>query len=279
MTYIKEEHINQDQRNVFSRDEISSLTTFATELADLSKKTYKKLVDSKKTAGQKSDWSLVTEIDRGIEQELTTYIKRRRPNDGILGEEFGITGTLDELVWIIDPIDGTEELVFGLPNFGTIIGLWYKGFPLVGVIDHPEMELRVSAGFGLGCFKNGSQCQKIQVHDFKKAPRMGISPACAFEVTGDQKLFNKLVKAFPNFRSYWTVYSHSLTATGGLHLAVEWNLRSWDIAATEIIITESGGVFKILKGDRTRILDSIFGVAFGDEKWVLMAKELFVTDK
>jgi len=57
--------------------------------------------------------------------------------------------------WIMDPIDGTEDFVQHLPTFGSILALHYCGEPVVGVIDHPVLDMRVSAAFGLGAHYNG----------------------------------------------------------------------------------------------------------------------------
>ena len=68
----------------------------------------------------------------------------------MLGEEYPPTRPESPFQWIMDPIDGTEEFVHGIPTFGTMLALHHRRVPLVGVIDHPALDIRVNAGAASG---------------------------------------------------------------------------------------------------------------------------------
>ena len=111
--------------------------TFAEELAD-------QVRDMLLTASAldpdieiKADASYVTATDKAIEAALREMIAARHPDHGILGEEFESTNVDAEFVWVLDPIDGTAPFVAGIPVFGSLIGLAWKGAPYLGVIEHP----------------------------------------------------------------------------------------------------------------------------------------------
>jgi myo-inositol-1(or 4)-monophosphatase len=78
----------------------------------------------------KADESPVTIADREIETRLRDIVERERPNDGILGEEFGTKPSKSGYTWVIDPIDGTKSFTIARPTFGTLIGLCYEDKPV-----------------------------------------------------------------------------------------------------------------------------------------------------
>ena len=79
----------------------------------------------------------VTEADRAAERVMREILAEHRPDDAILGEEYGAQSGTTGLTWVLDPIDGTAAFVAGIPVYGTLIGLAWQGQPYVGVIDHP----------------------------------------------------------------------------------------------------------------------------------------------
>jgi fructose-1,6-bisphosphatase/inositol monophosphatase family enzyme len=103
----------------------------------------------------KADRSLVTDVDRAVERRLRDLIDGWFPDHGVLGEEYAPSRPESPFQWVMDPLDGTEELVHGIPTYGTMLALFWRGRPLVGVIDHPPLDVRVHAGVGLGAYRNG----------------------------------------------------------------------------------------------------------------------------
>ena len=94
----------------------------------------------------KADASHVTEADLATERAIRTLIEAERPDDGVFGEEYGVTGDSNRQ-WIIDPIDGTANYLKGIPMWTTLIALAVDGVPRVGVasaisVVHIGMPLR-----------------------------------------------------------------------------------------------------------------------------------------
>src|SRR5262249_2433591 len=100
---------------------------------------------------------VVTDVDHAIERRLRDRIERWFPDHGVIGEEYPPTRPASPFQWIIDPIDGTEELVHGIPTFGAMFALHHRGTGLVGVIDHAALDVCVNAALGLGAYRNGQR--------------------------------------------------------------------------------------------------------------------------
>ena len=100
----------------------------------------------------KPDLTPVTDADRAVETELRDVLGRERPEDSVVGEEFGGTATLRGRQWIIDPIDGTKNFVRGVPVWASLIALLEDGVPSVGVVSAPALQRRWWAARGQGAF-------------------------------------------------------------------------------------------------------------------------------
>ncbi|KXV53856.1 histidinol phosphate phosphatase, partial [Gluconobacter japonicus] len=88
-------------------------------------------------ADAKSDDSPVTVADRAAEKVMRTILEEALPDHAILGEESGMSGHKGDWLWVLDPIDGTRAFLTGRPTFGTLISLFHKGRPVLGLIDQP----------------------------------------------------------------------------------------------------------------------------------------------
>lgn len=93
-------------------------------------------VDSKKDA------SPVTVADRTAERVMRAILAERLPDHGVFGEEFGQNNAGADYQWLLDPVDGTRAFVTGRPLFGTLIALFYKGEPILGILDQPVLAER-----------------------------------------------------------------------------------------------------------------------------------------
>src|SRR5262249_27050639 len=102
----------------------------------------------------KNDRSPVTAADRAAETLLRDQLLGKFPKDGFLGEESGDTPGTSGYRWIVDPIDGTRSFVRGVPIWGTLVGLEYKGETLAGVVSVPAVALTYRALRGEGAFRN-----------------------------------------------------------------------------------------------------------------------------
>jgi myo-inositol-1(or 4)-monophosphatase len=86
-----------------------------------------------------SGTDVVTQMDRGSEALLIEAILDRRPDDGVIGEEGGRRAGTSGVTWVIDPLDGTVNYLYGLPVWGVSVGVLVDGIPQVGVVNAPAL--------------------------------------------------------------------------------------------------------------------------------------------
>lgn len=201
---------------------------------------------------KKGDGTLVTSADLAIEKELRLRIERDFPDHGIVGEEFSTRNPDADYCWYLDPIDGTEELAYGLPYWGTVIALRKGGEPVIGVLNHPAMGICCVGVKGGGSFCNGEKlsiADKFPITDKQtmlntKEIRLALNaPVNYLRTQNGMSLFHKLADVFPNIRIYRSCFAHMCVATSKMHAMIEINVSAWDIAATQIIIEEAGGTY------------------------------------
>jgi len=106
------------------------------------------LVSSDKSS-PKQVFDPVTEADRAAEAAMRVVIEKERPDDGIIGEEFGTKPGSSGLTWVLDPIDGTRGYISGTPTWGVLISVADQTGPLYGLIDQPYIGERFEGGFGV----------------------------------------------------------------------------------------------------------------------------------
>ena len=116
----------------------------ADEGSDLLRTSFRQKIPCQK----KDDGSLVTPIDKVVEEKIRTRIRKTYPHHGIIGEEYPDEKPHAEWVWCIDPLDGTTAFLAGSPLFGLLIGLAHEGRPFYGIIDHPAQKERWHGGVG-----------------------------------------------------------------------------------------------------------------------------------
>ncbi len=100
----------------------------AVELADEARRIVRPALEGGFDVKTKADASLVTDVDRAVELRLRELIGRWFPDHGVIGEEFPPTRPDSAFHWIMDPIDGTEEFVHGIPTFGAMLALHHRGW-------------------------------------------------------------------------------------------------------------------------------------------------------
>mgnify|MGYP000207963923 CR=1 FL=1 len=100
----------------------------------------------------KPDLTPVTDADEAVEADLRAVLARERPDDRVLGEEYGGAAAFSGRQWVIDPIDGTKNFVRGVPVWASLIALLEDGVPVVGVVSAPALNRRWWAAAGLGSF-------------------------------------------------------------------------------------------------------------------------------
>ncbi len=255
-----------DKRAELDVAEIERYLAAAMEMADEVRSMIKSFITAGFRIDRKQDQSFVTSADLEVEQRLREMIGSNFPEHGIVGEEFATINPHADFQWILDPIDGTEDFAHGVATFGTIVGLHYKQWPIVGVIDHPALDMRVSGAFGLGAFQNGSRIAPVSS---ESAPgdggvRMVISARANFTPYDNSgPLFDALVRRYPNHRIYRSCYGHTLAITGHADVMVEYGNHIWDLAASQILIEEAGGKYVTVQHLRLSDIETIYGAVFG----------------
>ena len=199
----------------------------------------------------KPDMTPVTDADLAAEESLRGVLRRARPRDAMLGEEFGKTG-MSPRCWIIDPIDGTKNYVRGVPVWATLIGLMADGEVTVGVVTAPALGRRWWAAQDGGAWTGRSltkaaACRVSEVTRLEDAS-FSYSDLATWEQTGRLESFLGLARSVWRTRAYGDFWSHVLVAEGAVDISAEAEVLLWDVAALQIIITEAGGIFSDLSG-------------------------------
>lgn len=191
----------------------------------------------------KGDKSFVTEADLEAELFIRDAVAKHFPHHGVIGEEHPNTNPEAEFQWVVDPIDGTQNFVHGVPTFGTILGLHFRGVPLIGVIDHPALDSRCWGGKGLGVKKDG---EPVRIVDTNSATLdvneiIATSTRGMFERTGEGPLLDRFMQMHGATRIFYDVFGHTMAVCGNVGALVEFNVRIWDLAAAPVLVEEAGG--------------------------------------
>ncbi len=192
----------------------------------------------------KDDGTPVTAADRGAERLLRERIAAAHPGDAVIGEEEADTDGTSGRTWILDPIDGTQSFVHGVPLYANLVALEDEHGPAVGVINVPGLDECVWAGRGRGCFVNG---EPTRVDD-----RNRLQGACIVTSGVDYWPSAATLDAFVGrgavIRTWGDAYGYVLVATGRAHAMVDPIVSRWDVAPMLTILPEAGGVFCDLSG-------------------------------
>ena len=135
-----------------AQDEIAQIVETAHALADAAR--VATLLHFRKSGlsaenKEKDRFDPVTVADRLSEERMRAILAARRPQDAILGEEYGTQPGTSGLTWVLDPIDGTRGYLSGTPTWGVLISVADETGPIYGLIDQPYIRERFEGGFGL----------------------------------------------------------------------------------------------------------------------------------
>lgn len=249
------------------QDFIDIARALADEAGEIARKYYRTAFDIER----KGDDSPVTIADRAIETKLREMLAELRPDDGILGEEFGTVDGVSGYTWVIDPIDGTKSFMIGRPTFGTLIALCEGDVPVLGIIDQPILRERWAGVRGQATTFNGAEVTTRACASLDEAVIGSTSPAMF-------SALNRIHEAFDqNCKMVWggDCYMYGLLASGHLDMTLEACLSPYDFAALVPIIEGAGG--KICDWDGAPLTLKSDGrvVALGDAKlWAEVSSKL-----
>ena len=189
------------------------------------------------------DYDPVTEADRAAERAMRAILAEARPQDGILGEEYGTEAGTSGLTWVLDPIDGTRGFVAGTPTWGVLISVNAADGPVYGIIDQPYIGERFEGGFGLArlvgprgeaalAARKGRALEEAVL--FTTFPEVG-SPE-------ERQGFEAVAKDVRLTRYGMDCYAYALLAAGTVDLVIEAGLAAYDICAPIAVIEAAGGI-------------------------------------
>ncbi len=235
---------------------------FAHRLADAAGAVTRKYFRTPVAIDEKADASPVTIADREAEASMRALIAIHHPAHGILGEEEGADRADAELVWVLDPIDGTRAFIAGKPTFVTLIALVRNGVPVLGVIDQPVARERWVGVAGETRF-NGQVVSTRACTGLDRA---------ILNTTGPDLFAGEDVHAFARLSA--TVkdtlyggdgYAYGLLAGGFIDLVAEADLKPYDFCALAPVVEGAGGVMTDWQGHSLTLNSNGRVVAAGDK--------------
>ena len=210
----------------------------------------------------KGDASPVTIADREAETVMRRMIEAAFPEHGIIGEEHGNKNPDAELVWVLDPIDGTQAFATGKPLFGTLIALLHEGTPLLGIIDMPALDERWVGVRGRTTLFKGQPASTRSCKSLADAWLYSTSP---------QMFVPARFGRFENLRTSCrrTVYgaecqAYGLLSSGWVDVVCEDTLQPYDYAAMIPVIEGAGGVITDWQGHALTTASEGHVIAVGD---------------
>jgi len=215
------------------------------------------------TVETKADATPVTIADRKAEELLRRLITKEFPDHGIVGEEFGEDRPEAEYVWILDPIDGTKSFIAGVPLFGTLVGLLYRGEPLIGLIANPILKT-VLCGDNTRTLLNGTPVRCRDCASLSEAVLSTTSPLGSRRSPWGNG-FAALTERVKLFRAWGDCFGYHLLASGKIDLMLDPVMNKWDSLPLIPVIRGAGGVITTWTGkdpvqDPTNIVAAVPGI-------------------
>jgi histidinol-phosphatase len=195
----------------------------------------------------KSDHTPVTDADRATEEALRDALQRLRPEQAIVGEEYGGDASA-EWRWILDPIDGTINYANGVPVWATLIALMRGDRAVCGVVSAPALRRRWWAATGQGAFKDSGERIRVSPTRRLEDAYVSCTDVRDFATRRGAAGFGALLDRVRVMRAFGDFWSHMLVAEGVIDVAIEAWVNPWDVAAAQVILTEAGGRFSDFDG-------------------------------
>jgi histidinol phosphatase-like enzyme (inositol monophosphatase family) len=185
----------------------------------------------------------VTAADRLSEERMRAILAAQRPDDAILGEEFGPKAGTSGLTWVLDPIDGTRGYLSGTPTWGVLISVRDAAGPVYGIIDQPYIGERFEGGLGRARVV-GPMGKAV----LATRPPRPLAEAILFSTfpevgTPDEGAAFRRVAGQAKLVRYGTdCYAYALIAAGQIDLVIEAGLQAYDVQAPIAVIEAAGGI-------------------------------------
>ena len=219
-------------------------------------------------------WDFQTEADLGSEKAILKILKAEFPEYNTHSEEEGKFHNGSEYTFVVDPLDGTNNFVMGIPNFSVSIALLYKDEAIAGVVYQPILNQTYFAEKQKGSFLNNKRIKVNNVIDSKKVT---IAYACGYKTNRNHiaRLMNSLIKSdHKRITLNWSpAHDYCLLAQGKIESVItDSGLEIYDYGAGKLIAQEAGAKIVDFKGKKeTSYLNDSFIISNKDEtnKYVL----------
>ncbi|MFD5556059.1 inositol monophosphatase family protein [Streptomyces sp. NPDC127068] len=192
-------------------------------------------------ATKSSAVDVVTEMDIASEKLITGLLAERRPDDGVLGEEGADRTGTSGVEWVIDPLDGTVNYLYGLPSWSVSIAVRKAGETVVGVVYAPLRGETYHAVLGGGAFVNDAPARTRPAPPFEQAL---VGTGFGYLAERRARQAEVVAHLIPRVRDIRRAGSAAIdlcdVATGRLDAYYERGLRPWDLAAGDLVAREAG---------------------------------------
>ncbi|MEU3464765.1 inositol monophosphatase family protein [Streptomyces sp. NPDC006733] len=206
------------------------------------------------TVTAKGDRDMVSDIDFAVEEKVREFLTRETPEIGFLGEENGGSGIEGPLTWALDPVDGTANLVNGLPLCAVSLGLIDNNESVLGVIDLPFLGQRFQAARGHGVHNGDIRIQASRASSLGEAI-VSIGDYAVGEGANERnrerlamtRILSERVLRVRMFGS--AAIDLAWVASGKLDACIALSNHPWDMAAGTAIAREAGALVMDSKGE------------------------------
>lgn len=202
-----------------------------------------------------SSVDLVTEVDRSAEMTIVRGLTDARPDDGVLGEEGAAVAGTSGVRWIIDPIDGTTNFVYGIPSYSVSIAAEVDGVVVAGAVYDPAGEVLFAAAIDRGATRNGDPIVCTSPRSLEGGSHLAqalVATGFGFVPERRRAQAEVLVAVIPQIRDIRRFGSAALdlcsVACGRVDAYFESGLNHWDFAAGRLIASEAGAIVGDLRG-------------------------------
>lgn len=198
---------------------------------------------------------IATQMDEAAERLIVERIRSNRPGDAIVGEEGAQVSGSSGIRWVIDPLDGTVNYLYGLPGWCVSIAAKDREGTVVGVVHAPSLGMTWQAVRGSGAFLNGKRIWTSEVSQLDKA-LIATGFSYSREVRqGQSEAIKKLIPLCRDIRRLGAAAVDLChVASGGVDGYFEVGLKEWDLAAGALIATEAGALVTGGESDEVMVI-------------------------
>lgn len=228
---------------------------FAHRLADVSGEVirpyFRQQIPVTDKGAAKAQFDPVTIADKSAEEAMRAVIERERPQDGILGEEFGEKLSSNGFKWVLDPVDGTRAFITGRHEWGSLIALEIDGQSVLGIMDQPVLRERFIGVNGQAELISSGYRTRLRARtcaDVSDAVLCATHPDAYFS-EAEQTAFRRVQRAVRMSRFGGDCYIFGTLALGFVDLIVESTFNRWDVSALIPIVQGAGGVISNWEGN------------------------------